>query len=218
MAATRLYSIGHSNHELARLVGLLQSAGVTAVADVRSQPYSPRQPYFNRSELERGLHTSAISYVFLGSQLGGRPRQHQLYDDEGRVDYERVRATAAFQQGLDLLCQALETLTVAMLCSEEDPLDCHRGLLIAPALVERGIKPVHLRGDGSIESTAEFEERLLRETGVGSGMLDGLFAILISDAERARLLADAYRCQARRKAFRLSPGPAGGGGKMDSVD
>jgi uncharacterized protein (DUF488 family) len=206
MAATRLYSIGHSNHGLARLVELLQRAGVTAVADVRSQPFSQRHPHFNRSELERGLQTSEISYAFFGGHLGGRPGQVHLYDREGRVDYERVRATALFQQGLDLLCQALEQFTVATLCSEEDPLDCHRGLMIAPALVERGIKPAHLRGDGSIESMAEFEDRLLRETRVGSGIVDGLFATTISDKERGELLADAYRRQTRRRAYQLRPG------------
>ena len=101
------------------------------------------------------------------------------------------------------VCQALDQFTLAMLCSEEDPLDCHRGLMIAPALVERGVNPAHLRGDGSSESTAQFEERLLRETGVGSGMLDGLFAPMIGEEERAEMLAQAYRIQARRKAFRL---------------
>jgi hypothetical protein len=148
---------------------------------------------------------SEISYAFLGRHLGGRPGPVHLYDRDGRVDYERVRATALFQQGLDLLCQALEQFTVAKLCSEEDPLDCHRGLMIAPALVDRGIKPAHLRGDGSIESMAEFEDRLLRETGVGSGIVDGLFATTISDKERGELLADAYRRQARRRAYQLRP-------------
>src|SRR5437868_1994000 len=170
MAETRLYSIGHSNHELARLVQLLQHAGVTAVADVRSQPYSQRLPQFNRAELERGLQSCDIGYAFAGHRLGGRPVQLQVYDEEGRVDYERVRATAAFLHGLEDLCQAMDAHTVAMLCSEEDPLDCHRGLMIAPALVQRGILPAHVRGDGTIESTADFEERLLRETGVGVGI------------------------------------------------
>ena len=161
----RLYSVGHSNHDLARLVQLLQGAGVTLVADVRSQPYSQRLPQFNRPELERELPCQAMAYVFLGRQLGGRPAQLQLYDHDGRVDYERVRATTAFQQGVDYLCAALGQFTVAMLCAEEDPLDCHRGLMIAPALVERGVLPAHLRGDGTIESTAELEERLLRRNG-----------------------------------------------------
>jgi hypothetical protein len=222
MAKTRLYSIGHSNHDLARLVQLLQAAGVTAVADVRSQPYSQRLPHFNRPELERDLRGCEIDYVFLGRELGGRPRQLQLYDNEGRVDYERVKATTAFKKGLDFLCQALDQFTVAMLCSEEDPLECHRGLMIAPALVERDVTPAHLRGNGSIESTAEFEERLLRQTGVGSGVLDGLFAAMVSDQERGELLAQAYRLQARRKAFRLQHSdahfPATASGDADPAD
>ena len=35
-SAPRVFSIGHSNHDLAALVGLLRQAGVAAVADVRS--------------------------------------------------------------------------------------------------------------------------------------------------------------------------------------
>jgi Protein of unknown function, DUF488 len=222
MTKTRLYSIGHSNHDLARLLQLLHSAGVTAVADVRSQPSSQRLPHFSRSQLEEELRGCEIDYAFLGRELGGRPPDIGLYNGEGRVDYQRVRATPAFQRGLDFLCQSLDQFTVAMLCSEEDPLDCHRGLMIAPALVERGIEPAHLRGDGSVESTAEFEDRLLRETGVGCGVLDGLFASMIGDDERAELLAQAYRLQARRKAFRIpqnSPDfSAPASGDMDVAD
>jgi hypothetical protein len=151
------------------------------------------------------LRDCAIGYRFLGRQLGGRPAERQLYDQEGRVDYDRVRRTAAFGQGMDLLCQAAKEHTVAILCSEADPLDCHRGLMIAPALVDRGILPDHLHGDGSIESTSEFEARLMRESGVGAGMLDGLFAAMISNEERAEWLTEAYRCQTRRKAFWLRP-------------
>ena len=55
MSANRLFTIGHSNHDFRRLLQLLQSAGVTAVADVRSQPFSQRYPQFNRPELHAGL-------------------------------------------------------------------------------------------------------------------------------------------------------------------
>lgn len=206
MAKTRIYSVGHSNHPLARLVQLLQIARATMVIDVRSQPYSQRFPQFNRPELVEGLQSYEIAYAFFGNYLGGRPHSARLYDHEGRVDYERVRATTMFQEGLDRLCEALDEFTVAMLCSEEDPMNCHRGLMIAPALVERGIVPAHLRGDGTIESTAEFEDRLLTETGVGAGMLDGLFAPLVSGEDRRQLLAEAYRYRTRRKAFHLRPG------------
>jgi hypothetical protein len=210
----RLFSIGHSNHDLDHLVQLLQRVGVTAVADVRSSPFSQRYPQFNRTELEQGLQQHGIGYLFLGDELGGRPGPPSLYDDDGRVNYERVRATAFFQAGLDRLRRSLDRFTVAMLCAEEDPLDCHRGLMIAPALVEYGIQPAHLRGDGSVETTADLEQRLLAETRVGAGIVDGLFAFTLSAEERRQVLTEAYRGRARRKAFRLRPdGPFEQAGK-----
>jgi uncharacterized protein (DUF488 family) len=201
--SSRLFSIGHSNHELSRFLLLLEGARVTAIADVRSSPFSQRLPHYNRSELERALRQHDIGYAFLGDLLGGRPQQADVYDADGRVDYERVRATERFRRGLDRLMAGVEDYTVVMLCAEEDPLDCHRGLMIAPALVERGIHPAHLRGDGSVETTAAMEHRLLEETGVGKGIVDGLYATLVSDEERRQLLAEAYRHRAKRKAFRL---------------
>jgi uncharacterized protein (DUF488 family) len=201
-----LFSIGHSSHDLPRLVELLQQVGVTAVADVRSSPFSQRHPQFNRPDLEWGLKQQGIAYLFLGDFLGGRPRQASMYDPEGRADYERMRLSAPVQVGLDCLCRALDRDTLAMLCAEEDPLDCHRGLMITPALLERGISPEHLRGNGSVETTPAMEDRLLAVAGVGSGILDGLFGSLISAEERRQFLRQAYRLQARRKAFRLKPG------------
>jgi uncharacterized protein (DUF488 family) len=191
-------TVGHSHHELPRLVELLRAAEVEAVADVRSHPFSRRLPQYNRPELEHGLAAAGIAYVFLGDLLGGRPDQPGLYDEEGRVDYARVRATNFFARGLDRVAQARKKYRVALLCAEEDPLDCHRGLMIAPALVERGIVPAHLRGDGSVESMAAMEDRLLAETGQ-----DGLFAQ--TEEDRREALETAYRVMAQKKAFRLRP-------------
>jgi uncharacterized protein (DUF488 family) len=213
-SAARLFSVGHSNHDIAAFLQLLRQAGISAVADVRSSPFSQRLPQFNRPDLEAALRSQGMSYVFLGDLLGGRPAQADLYDDEGRVDYERVRATEFFRRGLDRLVQETEQFTVTMLCAEEDPLDCHRGLMIAPALMERGLAPRHLRRDGRIETTPEMEQRLLAVTGVGAGILDGLFAASVSAEERQEMLAEAYRLQARRKAFRFRPS----GSESDEVD
>jgi hypothetical protein len=202
MDTERLFSIGHSSHDLAGFLGLLRRAGVTALADVRSMPFSQRWPQFNRPALEHALRSADIAYVFLGDRLGGRPRQPSLYDATGRVDYERVRTTPLFRQGLDDLLGGLESYAITMMCSEADPLDCHRGLMITPALRERGVAPLHLRRDGTAETTPEMEERLLAETRVGRGVVDGLFAAQLTEEERRQLLAEAYRIMARRKAYR----------------
>jgi uncharacterized protein (DUF488 family) len=203
--AQSLYSVGHSNHDEAAFLALLRSAGITAIADVRSSPYSRRLPQFSRSTLEPWLRQHDIAYVFLGGQLGGRPADETLYDPDERgqlvVNYERLRATAGFQAGLDRLARGRERHTIAFLCSEEDPLDCHRGLMITPALVERGIQPLHLRRGGVIETTPELERRLLQEAKLDAGVLDSLFPV--SAEEYAEVLAQAYRVLNQRVAFRL---------------
>jgi uncharacterized protein (DUF488 family) len=205
IAAPNLYSVGHSHHDLAAFVALLQGAGVTAVADVRSQPFSQRLPQFNRPVLEQALKANGIAYVFLGDLLGGRPEAADLYDDEGRINYEKVRRTPAFREGLERLLRGASQYIVAMMCSEADPLECHRGLMITPALTECGVHPLHLRRDGNVETTAEMEQRLLEETRVGDGIVNGLFAASVTAEEWADLVAEAYRQQARRKGYHRPP-------------
>jgi len=193
---TGVCSIGYSVHEMGHFLQLLRRAGVKVLADVRSHPSSRYVSAYNQTDLEAALRTAGIAYAFLGDDLGGRPRPPELYDSSGRVNYLRVRAESFFGRGLDWLCQLGQGGWVAMMCSEEDPLDCHRGLMITPALVERGVAPLHLRGDGTTETTAALEDRLLRETRLESPLFAG------DPEERRFLLTRAYQLMADRKAFR----------------
>jgi uncharacterized protein (DUF488 family) len=197
----RLLTVGHSNHDPATLVEMLRREKVAVVADVRSSPFSGRLPQFNRPSLESLLSQNRIAYLYLGDLLGGRPCDDALYDERGRIDYELVRETPAFALGLARLLQAAEAGGVAMLCAEEDPLDCHRALLIAPALVERGVRPLHLRKSG-VETTDEMERRLLRETGLERLLEPDLFTPVPDDTERRRVLTEAYRLMGQRKGYR----------------
>jgi uncharacterized protein (DUF488 family) len=190
--ATRLLTIGHSNHEPEAFLALLAGAGINAIADVRSSPYSRRMPHYNRPHLEALLRHHGVAYVYLGDLLGGRPVRPELYHAEGWADYERVRATPELARGLDRVVQGLERYTIALFCAEEDPLDCHRGLMLTPALKERGVAPGHVRRDGRVETTAQMEQRLQDATGLGS-----LFP---------ETLAEAYRVMNRKKAYRLEEG------------
>jgi uncharacterized protein (DUF488 family) len=201
LSSDRLYTVGHSVLTLEAFLALLRGAGVGAIADVRSAPYSRRLPQFNRDELRNALRQAGVEYVFLGEQLGGRPRDRSLYDVQGRVDYEAVRRTAAFREGLERLQEGAGRYVVALLCGEEDPLDCHRGLMITPALVERGVAPLHLRKGGAVETTPEMEERLLDMTGLREKLEQPeLFA---PRPERGAVLAEAYRRRAARAAFQI---------------
>jgi uncharacterized protein (DUF488 family) len=165
-----LYTIGHSNHELPRFIELLRQHGVTAVADVRSSPYSAYNPQFNRETLQAHLTAAGIAYIFLGNELGARRSEPECYDDEGRVCYGRVAQTAVFRAGLERLSALRHEQRVALMCAEKDPLTCHRTILICRALREssspraRGTGSPdirHIREDGSIETQDAAESRLL---------------------------------------------------------
>jgi uncharacterized protein (DUF488 family) len=198
--ALTVFTIGHSAHSTERFIALLQNADVTAVADVRTSPYSRRYPHFNRDDLREKLRSDGISYVFLGKELGGRPRERRFYCD-GMADYERMAQAPEFGNGLDRVIEGAKKYRIALMCSERDPLDCHRCLLVARALAQRGVRVNHILDDGDIVSHSEIEDTLLCLSG---GDADDLFA------PRPERLASAYRERARKVAF-AEPQPAPGG-------
>ncbi len=164
------FTVGHSNHTMERFEKLLRRHRVTAVADVRSAPWSRRQPHFNREELAPSLAEVGIAYVFLGRELGGRSDDPSDYEN-GRVRYDRLRAKPAFQAGLERVVRGVASQRIALLCSEKEPLDCHRTLLVADALASRGVAVEHILADGSVEPHAETMDRLLAMSGLRQGQL-----------------------------------------------
>jgi uncharacterized protein (DUF488 family) len=197
---TEILTIGHSTHSWEHFIALLRVANVTAVADVRSSPYSRLFRHFNRDELREELRLDGISYVFLGKELGGRPSEHRFYRD-GVADYEKMSQAPKFSEGLDRVIEGAKKYRIALMCSERDPLDCHRCLLVGRALAERGIRVTHILGDGGIASHSEIEDKLLKLSGRSN---EDFFA------PRSERLATAYRERARKVAFAESqPDPRG---------
>jgi uncharacterized protein (DUF488 family) len=156
MGQATVWTVGHSTHELPAFLTLLRGQGLEVIADVRSQPFSRRNPQFNRDNLRLAILEAGIQYVYLGLELGGRPPEPELYDNDGHVLYGGVARTKRFHSGIQRLQNGIDRFRVALLCSEEDPTDCHRRLLVSKVLAERGIAVVHLRGDGSVVHEKEF--------------------------------------------------------------
>lgn len=155
-----VFTIGHSTHTLKRFVGLLHQHKVTAIADVRSYPYSRMQPQFNREPLMTSLKEHGIAYVFLGQELGGRSKDKALYED-GQVQYRHLAKTHAFRAGLNRVRLGSKNGQIALMCAEREPLVCHRMLLVSRELVVIGIEVAHIHGDGHLEPHADAMERLL---------------------------------------------------------
>src|ERR1700734_3037455 len=201
MSSFDLFSIGHSNIAAARFIALLREAGVGAVADVRSTPFSRRFPWFSGKNLATTLAQHGMPYLAYGDALGGRPRDAALYRD-GVADYEAMARQPDFQIGLDRLLADAARARVCLMCAEREPLDCHRCLLVARALAERGLSIGHILHDGTIEPHAATEQRLV----AWSGVVTESDLFVTGQSER---LAAAYRRRARAVAYRAKQGSSG---------
>lgn len=195
-----IFTIGHSSLEPDQFLALLAQSQVEIICDVRSLPQSGRFPQFSQAPLEKILQERGIGYVFAGEELGGRPDDPEAYRPNGTVDYRARRRSYAFKAGLERLLKEAEERTVALLCAEEDPVECHRFLMICPELVSAGLSPFHIRKDSRIETQAAAENRLLAAHGFSGVAVNTLFP-----QARAEALEKACELQAEKVAFRVDP-------------
>jgi uncharacterized protein (DUF488 family) len=164
MTELQILTIGHSRHSLEAFVALLSRHGVTALADVRSAPHSKFAPQLDKDALQSSVGEFGIKYAFLGRELGGRPADQTCYED-GRVRYGRLAQTDLFRAGLRRVMSGAQHERIALMCTEKDPLDCHRALLVARQLVDRGLAVDHILANGEVESHRSSMLRLLDKIG-----------------------------------------------------
>ncbi|QBQ53354.1 DUF488 family protein [Nitrosococcus wardiae] len=186
-----VYTIGHSNHEMAAFIGLLRRHAITALGDVRSYPYSRYVPQYSRELLKATLASSDIAYVFLGKELGARSNNPACYR-QGKVQYNRLAKEPLFAEGVKRIMQGIERYRIALMCAEKDPIECHRALLVARKLSEIGIPINHIHADGSVETHQAIESRLLAICNLPEG---DMFK------SREEFLAEAYTIQGKRVAY-----------------
>ena len=185
-------TIGHSTHSLETFVNLLEAHSIGAVADIRSTPYSRYSPHFNREALRDALRRHQIRYVFLGRELGARSDDPACYEN-GRVQYKRLAQTELFQKGIERVESGSNAYRIALMCAEKDPLDCHRAILVAPALCRTGMPVQHILADGRLEDHDSSVNRLLDTLGFRT---DSTFPQMHAD-----LVEQALARQERKIAF-----------------
>lgn len=178
-----LFTIGHSNHSLESFLALLQQHRITALADVRSHPYSKYLPHFNQNQLERYLKKHGIAYVFLGKELGARPDIPECYI-KGKAIYEKIAETENFKTGLKRIVKGLENYQIALMCAEKDPLTCHRAVLICQHLKLFSLEIKHINFDGNIENHNELEIRMLKVNNLNNEELAGQLSLFGNNIDR----------------------------------
>lgn len=158
-----VYTVGHSVHKADYFLELLKSTGVNSVIDVRSIAASRFNPQFIKSRLSAFLESNGIRYFHLHEEFGARQKKLELLDEIGRVDFEKVRASKAFQSGIQFLKEEIDRgFTPALMCAEADPLECHRFSMISVAL-KNDFHVLHILKDKTILENAELEKMMLKK-------------------------------------------------------
>lgn len=191
--ASTLFTIGYSGRTIDDLIALLDQHKITALCDVRSMPYSSRNPQFNREPLKMVLKSHNIEYVFLGEELGARPKDSSCYVD-GKAVYQKIAATTLFKNGMERIKRGMQkNYVLALMCAEKDPMICHRSILMCRSLRGQGIDIRHIIDQETTESQADLEKRLIAQLKLHPDMF--------KDTDSNALIERAYDVQGDRIAY-----------------
>jgi uncharacterized protein (DUF488 family) len=149
-----LITFGHGTASAERIAGLLRSADVMMLIDVRTAPGSRRNPHVARAELERWLPGHGIGYRW-EKRLGGFRRPAP---DSPDVAWQEAafRGYAGHMRQPDFLAAIGEVLAqaaarqLAVMCSESLWWRCHRRLIADFAEIARDVPVRHLMHDGTL--------------------------------------------------------------------
>ncbi|MFZ1676115.1 MAG: DUF488 domain-containing protein [Saprospiraceae bacterium] len=157
-----IYTAGHSTHPLDFFLELLKTYSVDSLIDVRSVAASSYNPQYNKEPLSYFLKSNGVAYKHFGEEFGARHSDPDLLDEDGRVNFEFVRKSWSFKNGLDRLVAELnDGATIALMCSEGEPLECHRFSMISVALENAGIEVRHILKDKTIKTNSQLESQIL---------------------------------------------------------
>lgn len=155
------YTIGHSTSSIEKFLSLLEENKINCIVDVRSFPYSKIASQYNKDEIKKTLKTNNIYYIFLGKELGARYNDLNLFEN-GIVSFKKVSITQNFQSGIKRIVDGInKKYKIALMCSERDPINCHRFSLISRELHKIGIEVLHIFDNGILLSNEELEKKLI---------------------------------------------------------
>ncbi|MBB6523220.1 DUF488 family protein [Pseudoteredinibacter isoporae] len=184
-----IYSIGYATKSYSSFLEQLQCYQINALVDVRSVPFSARFKEYDQPNLQRTLRAENIHYIYMGDLLGPRSKDPAHYSENRQIDFDKLKQSHLFLQGIERLKQGLEKeYTIAMMCAEKDPASCHRSLLIAKFIEEQIDWSVeHILHDGELENQQALMNRLVEDQGLCCDML----------SDEATITRQAYEAQCR---------------------
>jgi len=152
---TRIFTIGHSNHQWNEFTRILKDNHVVMIVDVRRHPGSKSFPQFNKEIMAKELVTKNIEYKHI-EKLGGRRKEiakalvydNNAWKNKSFRSYADYMMTISFKEGIKELLSLIAKCddSLAIMCSEAVPWRCHRRLISDYLMMIEGISVYNIIG------------------------------------------------------------------------
>lgn len=198
-----IYTIGHSNYTIERLIDMLRHYNINCVVDIRGTPYSKYNVQFDKETIKYTLTKAGFIYIYMAKEFAAKRINKQSYNEEGYSDFEKVIYEDDFIKGIERLKVGCEKgYKIVLLGAMQDPLRCHRSILVGRALRKAGFNVKHILDDYSIASQEKIEEGLLDKYFSNRGQLtiDSLLGNEISEDE---MVEEGYRLANKEIGYRI---------------
>lgn len=159
-----IYTIGHSNYTMERLIDMLEYYNINCVVDIRGTPYSKYNIQFDKEIIRYTLTNAGFVYIYMGKELAAKRIRKNSYNNEGYSNFEEVIKEEEFKRGVERLKNGCEKgYKIILLGAMQDPIRCHRSILVGRELVKNDFDVKHILDDYSIVTQDDIEEMLLNK-------------------------------------------------------
>lgn len=198
-----IYTIGHSNYPMERLIDMLRYHNINCVVDIRGTPYSKYNVQYDREDFREALIKLGFTYIYMGKEFAANRINKASYNNEGYSDFEKVVKEEEFLNGIERLKLGCEKgYKIAILAAMQDPIRCHRAILMGKPLIENGFNVKHILHDYSLGTQEDIEESLLDKYFSTRGQVT-IDTLLGTEKTKEDMIREGYRLANKEIGYRV---------------
>lgn len=198
-----IYTIGHSNYTIERLIDMLKRYKIDCVVDIRGIPYSKYNIQFDLETVKYSLTKSGFTYIYMGKELGANRMSKVSYNEKGYADFEKVVQEESFINGIERLRNGYKKgYKIAILGAMQDPIRCHRSILVGKSLSEYGFCVKHILDNYSLKSQEDIEEDLLDKYFNNRRQIT-IDTIMGNEIKEEDMIKEAYKLANKEIGYRI---------------